>query len=316
MKMFNLLAGLTLAALSACCKTTAQNESTSSSQQYITVLGIAQDAGYPQINNPQEYSSIENGLTKKKMVVSLGLVDKSTNNSWLFEATPDMPQQMDRLSQLANDGSTFIDGIFLTHAHIGHYTGLMYLGRESMNAEGTIVYAMPRMKSFLETNQPWKQLVDLENIRIRQLVNESAVKISPNISVIPILVPHRDEFSETVGYNIIGPKKSLLFIPDIDKWHLWNKSIIKEVKKVDYALIDATFYEEGEIPRPMSEIPHPFIEETVDLFNGQPEEVKSKIYFIHFNHSNPAINKDSPARRKLNPLGYNFADEGMILPLD
>ena len=58
------------------------------------------------------------------------------------------------------------DGIFLTHAHIGHYIGLMYLGKEAMNADQVPVYAMTRMKGFLIQNGPWSQLLKINNIRI------------------------------------------------------------------------------------------------------------------------------------------------------
>eukprot|EP00957_Ditylum_brightwellii_P156501 11911053-Ditylum_brightwellii.AAC.1 len=66
------------------------------------------------------------------------------------------------------------DGIFLTHAHIGHYTGLMYLGREALGAVDVPVYAMPRMRSFLKNNGPWSQLVSLGNINIQNLEEKSA----------------------------------------------------------------------------------------------------------------------------------------------
>jgi len=95
------------------------------------------------------------------------------------------------------------------------------------------VYAMPKMKMFLENNGPWNQLVSEENISIQSLQNETMVKLTSQFSVLSFTVPHRDEFSETVGYKIIGPNKSVLFIPDIDKWHLWVKDIVEEIEQVD-----------------------------------------------------------------------------------
>ena len=70
----------------------------------------------------------------------------------------------------------------------------------------------------------------------------------------PFLVPHRDEFSETVGFEIKGENKTAVFIPDIDKWSKWNSDLKELIKRVDYAFLDATFYKNGEIPsRDMSE---------------------------------------------------------------
>jgi len=174
---------------------------------------------------------------------------------------------------------------------------------------------MPRMKTFLETNGPWSQLVDLENINIRPMQADSIITLSRKLKITPFLVPHRDEFSETVGYRIEGPEKIALLIPDIDKWFKWERSIVAEVKNVDYAFIDATFFSEGEIPRPMSEVPHPFIDETTALFKNETSAVKSKVIFIHFNHSNPALNEQHPKRLALEKEGYRFARQGEMYGL-
>lgn len=283
--------------------------------QYVSILGIAQDGGFPHINNTQEFIEVKKEAVTKELVVSLGLVDQENNKKFLFEATPDMPEQLAILDSEHLKNKTIINGVFLTHAHIGHYTGLMYFGREAMGAKNISVYAMPKMKSFLETNGPWDQLVNLKNIHIKPIFADSMIKITSNLRIVPFLVPHRDEYSETVGYKIMGKNKSALFIPDINKWSLWKKNIIEEVKKVDYALIDATFFKDGEIPRPMTEVPHPFIEETIGLFENESKKVKSKIIFIHFNHSNPLIDQNNNDRLALEKLGFRFAKSGDILPL-
>jgi pyrroloquinoline quinone biosynthesis protein B len=210
---------------------------------------------------------------------------------------------------------SIVEGIFLTHAHMGHYTGLMHLGREALGGQQVPVFAMPRMESFLKTNGPWSQLVELGNIKIiSQQDNQKAI-LTPSLMVTPFIVPHRDEFSETVGYRIQGTNKTALFIPDIDKWSAWETDILKEVAKVDYAFIDATFYAEGEIPRPMSEVPHPFIEETVALFAKADKATKSKIIFIHFNHSNPLMDEQHSKRLALEKEGFRFAREGDVYGL-
>ena len=284
------------------------------SSTYISVLGIAQDAGFPHINNPTEFELLQNGARKQELVVALGLVDKVAKKKYLFEATPDMPKQLDLLGKEFRT-EAIVDGVFLTHAHIGHYTGLMYFGHEAMGAKDIKVFAMPKMSAFLSYNAPWSQLVAYNNIALTEMEENTSIQLTSQLKVIPFLVPHRDEFSETVGYKIIGPNKSALFIPDINKWGMWNKNIIDEVQQVDYAIIDATFFAEGEIPRPMSQIPHPFIEETVALFEKESKLLKSKIIFIHFNHSNPALNLQNTRRMQLEAEGYRFAYQGMELGL-
>lgn len=284
-------------------------DAASQSSQYITVLGIAQDGGYPQAGCAAEHCLRHwRGEEAKRHVVSLGLTDQTSGQNWLFEATPDFTGQLQQLFHAS--GSNNLSGIFLTHAHMGHYAGLLQLGREAMGAKGIPVYVMPRMKEFLEKNAPWSQLVALGNIKLILMEQDQPIQLTPNLRVIPVTVPHRDEFSETVGFRVETSEKSLLFIPDIDKWPLWKKDIRAEVARVEVALLDATFYQEGELPnRNMSEIPHPFVEETINLFSPLPVTEKWKIKFIHFNHTNPLI-LEGPERDQVKSLGFDVATEG------
>jgi len=245
-----------------------------------------------------------------RKVVSLGVIDPENEKNYLFEATPDFTSQVKMLSNYSSFNDEQVpDGIFLTHAHIGHYAGLMYLGKEAMNADKVPVFAMPRMKNFLTNNGPWSQLVANENILLKGINNAFKIKPTSNLTIEPFLVPHRDEYSETVGYIISGPNKSALFIPDIDKWDKWDKDIISAISNVDYAFIDGTFYDGDEINnRDISEIPHPFISESLESFKDLPTDEKSKIYFIHFNHTNPVLIKDSQQRKKILDSGFNVAN--------
>ena len=276
----------------------------------LKILGVVQDGGMPHLGNNK--TCCEN-IKQDKYVTSLMLINNENNESFLFDASPDINKQLNFMGDRIKKD---LKGIFLTHAHIGHYTGLMYFGREALNSKLVNVYAMPRMKKFLEENGPWSQLVSLQNISIIELSNESKISIDSNVIVQPVEVPHRAEFSETVGYKIYGPNKTALFIPDIDKWYLWEKSIIDEIKQVDYAIIDATFYDSKEVNyRDISEIPHPFVTESMDLFDSIDIKEKNKIYFIHLNHTNPLINKHSDQYKLVRSKGYNVAEEGMKLNL-
>ena len=286
--------------------------SQTSESDYVQVLGIVQDAGYPHIGCEKDCcKAVSPG---DYFVSCLGLVDKTNNKRYLFDATPDIHNQLNLLEKFSD--ANLVDGIFLTHAHIGHYTGLMYLGREGLGGKNIMVYALKRMSKFLTKNGPWDQLVKLNNISIQTISNKEFVKLSENIFVIPIRVPHRDEYSETVGYKIIGKSKKILFIPDIDKWDEWKKSIIEEVKLVDYAFIDGTFYNGTELNRDMREIPHPSIEETLQLFSNQPVAERNKIYFIHINHTNPILTNKNGIRDLVEGLGFNIAQRGLKFKLD
>jgi pyrroloquinoline quinone biosynthesis protein B len=278
-------------------------------QVSLVILGTLQDAGAPHIAcNRSCCMDLFRKPDPLRKVVSLGLLDPETNSSFLIEATPDIASQVRALKSLSGSQSEFPDGIFLTHAHIGHYSGLMFLGKEAVNAPGVPVFVMPRMETFLSSNGPWSQLVTNENILLQRIIQDSAVTLTPKLKVKPFRVPHRDEYSETVGYLIEGPSKKALFIPDIDKWEKWDRSVIDLIADVDYAFIDATFFDAEEIGyRDISEIPHPFVIESMMLFNSLSAAEKEKIYFIHFNHTNPLLDPQSPATRQVLEQGFNIA---------
>jgi len=283
---------------------------------YLYVLGVAQDAGYPQAGCYQahcmpgwEDPSLRRGAT------SIALIDPAANKKYLFEATPNLPAQLYALEKEAPSAQYEFEGIFLTHAHMGHYAGLMFLGHEAMGGKNIPVYAMPRMQGYLRSNGPWSQLVEFNNIALQPLAHDKAVTLA-GMSVTPLLVPHRDEFSETVGYLVKGANKSALFIPDINKWSVWETEITQIIQTVDYALLDATFYGDGELPgRDMSKVPHPLVTETMQALSGLSVEERNKVWFIHMNHTNPLLNPDSEEAITVRTNGFNIAIEGIRLPL-
>ena len=272
---------------------------------YLKVLGTVQDGGAPHIAcekkccknlSPQEKAN--------RKITCLEVFQPETKQSILFEATPDIVSQWKDLSYP-------LKGIYLTHAHIGHYSGLLHLGREALGSKKIPVYAMPKMRSFLENNAPWSQLVDLKNIELFTLEDRKPSMPLQNLKVTPILVPHRDEFSETVGYKIKGPNKTVLFVPDINKWSLWEEDLIIILQQVDIAFIDATFFNSEEINyRPISEIPHPLVTETLTYLKNENINLKNKIYFIHMNHTNPLLDKNSEASDFVLKKGFNIAQIG------
>ena len=283
---------------------------------YLYILGIAQDAGYPQAGCYQEHCMLAwNDPGLRRGAVSLGLVDPGSNQKFMFEATPNIPEQLFAFELEAPANRYELAGIFLTHAHVGHYSGLMFFGHEVMGASEVPVYAMPRMGQFLVTNGPWNQLVDFKNIVLKPL-NDNEARTLGRIKVTPFLVPHRDEYSETVGFRIDGPNRSAIFIPDIDKWSSWQTDLTSLVKSADYALLDATFFADGELPgRDMSRIRHPFVTESMEALKSLSPEERKKVWFIHMNHSNPLLNPDSSESRQVLSEGFNITVQGMRLDL-
>ena len=277
---------------------------------YIMILGVAQDGGFPQAGCQKECcKAVWNNKSLRQGVSSIALVDPVSQQKWIFDATPDFADQLHFLEKQTENFKP-LSGIFLTHAHIGHYTGLVNLGREVMGASLINVYVMPKMKNFLEKNGPWSQLVALKNIDLKEIQESEAIILNERIKIVAFKVPHRDEFSETVGFKIITKEKSLVFIPDIDKWQKWNKDLRDLVKENDILLIDGTFYKDGEIDRPMSEVPHPFIIETVGLLSDLSVEERKKVAFIHLNHSNPILQPHAKERKELKAQGFSWVETG------
>ena len=278
----------------------------------LKVLGTIQDGGIPHLGcNKKCCEEYFLNQTQRIGVSSLGISNLKNNKNYLIDATPDINFQLKKL--IGNENiSNKLNGIFITHAHMGHYSGLLNLGRESFNSSLVPLFVMPKMYEFISSNGPWDQLVKLKNVDLKSLSNNKPEVLGDNLSIVPFLVPHRDEYSETVGYKIIGPNKTALFIPDIDKWEKWEISIVELVKEVDYAFLDGTFYDAKEINnRDISEIPHPFIIESLELFKNLSVVDKNKVYFIHLNHTNPAIDKSSVPFKNIISKGFNVAEGNM-----
>ncbi len=285
---------------------------TATEAPYVVVLGIGQDGGVPQAGTKVHPGWEDESLARR--VACLAIVDPETSQRWILDCTPDFPEQLHALDTIAPvSDRPGLDGIFLTHAHMGHYTGLMYLGHEVMGARGVRVYAMPRMSEYLRSNGPWDQLVRYENIALIPMTADTPVILNDRLQIEPFLVPHRQEYAEVVGFRITGPTRTILFIPDIDSWEEWaaDGTRIEDVlQTVDIAYLDATFYSPDELPgRNMDGFPHPMIVHTMEKLSSLPATERAKVHFIHLNHSNPALLPDSDARRTITDSGFTVAEE-------
>jgi len=283
----------------------------------IKVLGTAQDGGYPQVGCycPNCLRARrESGYAR--LISSLAIFDLEENKFFMVDATPDIRVQLEaahqRLHLKKTDSKNPPHGILLSHAHIGHYTGLVFFGYEAMSTDRLPVFCSQRMRRFLSDNGPWGQLVSLKNISIQPIEADKKFYLTKRIAVTPFLVPHRHEYSDTLGFLICGPRKKLLYISDIQSWDAWQRSIEEEADKVDIALLDGTFYSDQELPgRSLSQIGHPFIKTTIKILKNVIKKGRTKIYFIHLNHSNLALDPRGEARKKVEEEGFFLAHDGM-----
>jgi pyrroloquinoline quinone biosynthesis protein B len=275
------------------------------------LLGTAQDGGVPQAGCTCDHCRAARADAHlRQYVASLGLVDRDAGQSWLIDATPDFREQLHALQEWAPDCT--LAGIALTHAHTGHYTGLIHLGREAADVQGLPLYVSARMAAFLRENGPWSQLVALDNVELHILTPDREVQLSPRLWLTPLTVPHRDEYSDTLAFVVRGTQRRLLYCPDIDSWDRWNRDLRQVVSEVDVALLDGTFYSASELPgRDVAQIPHPLATDTAERLAGADCEV----YLIHLNHSNPLLRSGSE-REWLAARGIGVGTAGLRWRLD
>ncbi len=287
----------------------------------FVILGIGQDGGAPQIGNPDDPAWTNSSL--KLWAASGALIDHRHSSRYLFEATPDLREQMNMLDSISSGGSAplGLSGVFLTHAHIGHYAGLIFVGHESIGTQGLKVFSLPRMQNYLENNGPWDQLVNYKNIDLMPITAKKSIVFNDDLSVTAHLVPHRDEYSETAGYVVSGPSKSVLFLPDIDDWDRWETEfdirIEDMIYQVDVAYLDATFFDNNELlGRDMSKIPHPRVVDSMERFRKLPQAEQEKIRFFHINHSNKIRYSSSEQYNLVQQKGFKVAKRGERFCLD
>jgi pyrroloquinoline quinone biosynthesis protein B len=290
----------------------------------LVILGTAQDGGLPQAAcDCAHCAAARKNPALARHVASLAIHVPKTGHVYLVDATPDLPAQIEtihtfRAHPAGKTDRAPVDGILLTHAHMGHYLGLAHLGFESLNTKEIPTWVSPRMAEYLRTNGPWSQLVRLGNITLREFQPGARFELEEGISVQPLQVPHRDEYSDTMAFLIRGPKETVLYVPDTDSWRAWPRPLLQVLadEKVTIALVDGTFYSPAELPdRDVTKIKHPLITDSMDLLEPLVKAGKLRVYFTHMNHSNPAVERGGAAQKAIEARGFRVAEDGEAIGL-
>lgn len=283
------------------------------------VLGRMQDGGLPHAGcRCSRCAAAWADPARAEAAACLALVDTRAGSArasvWLVDATPDIGRQLERLGDVLGphpsrpDRLRQPDGIFLTHAHMGHVSGLAHLGPEVMAVSDLSVYAPPGVCELLATSRMWAPLV--ERLDLRPIGPRDEVSLAPGLAVTAVPVPHRDEWGAgTYAYRVQGPAGSLLYLPDIDAWEPWPDAEAA-LRGVDVALVDATFFDAGELGG-RAPVAHPLVTETLARFAGVP----TRLVLTHLNHTNPVLDEDGPARAAVLAAGVEVADVGMCFGL-
>lgn len=260
----------------------------------VEVLGNAQDGGVPHLGcSCQNCEAVRNGNKEPLYVNSLLLKEDGSDNSvrYLIGATPDIRFQI---------VGKFIDGVFVSDSQMADMLGLLHFGKPVRDAKGVPVYSTPEVLEYLEENDPYKLLVDRENIEAHPVEPGEEVDVQGG-KVTPVEVNHYGE-NRTLAFMIEGEGKKLFYMSQTDEWREDN---LEKVKEADIAIIDGCFWTPDEIDR-YEEVLHPPIKQSLDRL----EDVDTEIYFTHFNHTNPVIREDSDERQELEERGFGVVEKG------
>jgi pyrroloquinoline quinone biosynthesis protein B len=154
------------------------------------------------------------------------------------------------------------------------------------------------MAAFLAGNGPWRQLLELGQLRLERIAARTPFEPLPGLTVTAIPVPHRDEYSDTMAFRIRGPQRTVLFVPDVDAWDRSPGLLERLLVGVDVAYVDGTFFDGSELPdRSLAEIRHPLMTDTMQRLAAFARRRPGAVRFLHLNHTNPALHDDAVAAR-------------------
>jgi len=264
----------------------------------VVILGSGQDGAVPQLG-------AERSVADPRTASSLAVVPDA-GPVVLFDASPDVRIQWLTVAPRP------IGAVFLTHGHMGHYAGLVQFGKEAAATRELPVHATRRMLTYLDRNEPWRSLLFERFLADVPLDPGVPVSAGGGLTVSATVVPHRSEFTDTVGFSITGPERSLLYLPDVDRWDGWDAAAT--IARHDIAIIDGTFWSDAEPPgRSLADVPHPTILDSMRHFADLVDDVT--IVFTHINHSNPAGAAGSAEATEVRRRGFRVAEDGMRFDL-
>jgi pyrroloquinoline quinone biosynthesis protein B len=289
----------------------------------VTILGTAQDGGIPQAGcSCQRCLDAHRDLKLRKYPVSLGILGVD-GTKHIIEITKNLSEQL--VIWTPDKNELFIpETVSITHLHLGHVEGIGQLGKPVMGLREVDVYLSPKNKDVFDNRSDIVLMEDEGNIRThsKNFYHPFEPKDGCGFSLQFIPIPHRSELGDNAAIIIKAEGKSILFMPDQDSWSdtldYHSKENIRDFLKmfdIDEALIDGTFWNMNELPRrDISKIPHPTIQETIQLL-GSKREGDPEISFLHLNHSNPVNDLGSEQRKVVEENGWKISEIGDVLKL-
>jgi pyrroloquinoline quinone biosynthesis protein B len=288
------------------------------------ILGSMQDAGLPHAGCtcPRCTAAFDNPA-RAEYAACLAIIDnrnaevhgeRERGKVYLLDATPDIKFQLNLLAGVLGphperqNRLRQPDGIFLTHAHMGHIGGLPQLSKEAMFVHNLPIYAAPALCNLIKETKLWSPL--LEELDFRPMPSGTTVDLGDGLWITAVPVPHRDEWGVgTVAFKIEGPRNSLLYLPDIDSWEQWPQAEAM-LNSVDVTLVDASFYSEDELGG-RAPVAHPLVTDTMSRF----AHLADKLILTHLNHTNVVLDAGSVAETAVLKAGFRIAQTGSMFTL-
>jgi pyrroloquinoline quinone biosynthesis protein B len=162
------------------------------------------------------------------------------------------------------------------------------------------------MLEFLGRNRPWSHLLERGEIVARPIAPGVPFEVD-GVRVEAFPSPHRAEDTDTIGLDVRGPARRVVYVPDAD---VFPDDVVARVRAADVALVDGTFSSPDELPRSATEVPHPWVRDSVVALAGG----RGRVLFTHLNHTNPVADPGGPAARAL-PEGFGVASDGDVIAL-
>ena len=273
----------------------------------VMILGIAQDGGVP---HPGCYCDTCQFHWDNQIILSptsLAIFDEKQLH--LIDVTRNLDRQLRKV------GDRKVTDIWLTHGHIGHVDGIGLFGKEVMNVKNVKLHASKSMIELIQDSPKWNKLIEDDILIPTQFNSNQSTKVSENLEITPIQVPHRDELTDTHAFMIKGPEKSVLYLPDHDSWEetlgLVRQDSVTEwfdSLGVGTVFLDGTFWSKNELSR-QNEVPHPPVVDSLERL-GNLSGKDLEVFFIHLNHTNPLLIPKSNEIKLLLDSGGRIPIEG------
>ncbi|MEV5759511.1 MBL fold metallo-hydrolase [Streptomyces tendae] len=297
----------------------------------LRILGTAAGGGLPQWNCAcPGCAGARRHPSRRRLHDGLAVHGTKTDAWFLANATPDVAEQLESHVDLrpgAGCDRTPVVRVVLTDAELDHTLGLLRL-REAARIDvwctAPVHQALTTRLSLTDVLSPYTRLTwhDLPLTDAGPPAQVAGLEVSalPLSDKRPRYAadePAHPAWSTALKVRDPRTGTSALYAPALAHW---SDLFGAEIAQSDCALLDGTFFDEGEprrtgvSQRTASEMGHlPIVGP-----QGTAERLRrldAKVYYTHLNNTNPLVDPGAPQHERLGCLGLRVAEERMVVSL-